>query len=207
MKGPGTDLFRAVERELGHLPFVAEDLGAVTNAVRRLRDDLALPGMRVLQFAFGTDVQAKNFLPHNFPRRTVVYTGTHDNDTTMGWFLDDGDPSGPRSPEQAAKERQLAIRYLSGRIETKTPADVHWEFVRLAMASVANTALVPMQDLLGLGSEARMNVPGRAEGNWEWRLSAEALTPELSRRVRDLSEAYGRRRRRPSAPPWHMRRR
>jgi len=189
MKGPGADLFSVLERELGGLPLIAEDLGAITPSVKRLRDRLGLPGIRVLQFAFGTDPSAPDFLPHNHPRRAVVYTGTHDNDTTLGWFHDRGG-EGARSPEQTEIERRAAMRYLG----VRDAHEIHWDMIRAAYASVARTAIVPLQDVLGLGSEARMNHPGTLAGNWEWRFAASDLTPAIAERLADLARTYGRRR-------------
>jgi 4-alpha-glucanotransferase len=196
MKGPGRDLFDTIQRELGRgrLPFIAEDLGAVTPKVTRLRRDLGLPGMRIIQFAFGDDQQAPGFLPHNHTRGSAVYTGTHDNDTIVGWFHDPGDgKASTRSPEQTNAERRTALAYL-GRTsaDLERGLEIHWEMIRLAFASVAHTAIVPMQDLLGLGSEARMNTPGQAGGNWRWRVDADALTPALERRLLEVTRTYGR---------------
>lgn len=190
--GPGLALFERVRRRLGSTPFIAEDLGEITPEVRRLRDALELPGMRVLQFAFGNDLQANDFLPHAYVRRCVAYTGTHDNDTFNAWFADPGGKDTPRSPRQAEKERRAAQAYLAGPGARTLAADAHWEAVRAVYASVANTAIIPMQDVLGLGNEARMNSPGSAEGNWEWRLRARDLGPKLARRLAELSAVYGR---------------
>ncbi len=188
---PGTALFTAVRRALGATPFIAEDLGEVTPAVRRLRDDFALPGMRVLQFGFGEDVQAQQFLPHAYVQDTVAYTGTHDNDTFVAWFEDDG-TSGPRSPRQALAERRAAVAYLAGPGAAGLPGDVHWEAIRSLYASVARTVIVPMQDLLGLGNDARMNSPGVAEGNWEWRLGPRDASAKLARVLRQHANVYER---------------
>lgn len=188
---PGAALFEAARKALGATPFIAEDLGEVTPAVRKLRDDFGMPGMRVLQFGFGGDVQAAEFVPHRYIRNTVAYTGTHDNDTFLGWFEDDG-KSGPRSAAQAAKERKAAIKYLAGPLARDLPGDVHWEAIRAVYASVADTVIVPMQDVLGLGNEARMNMPGSADGNWEWRVDARSLGPKLQRRLHDFTLTYGR---------------
>ena len=187
LKGPGIAFFQALAKALGRtdLPLIAEDLGAVTPKVRRLRDQLGLPGIKVLQFAFGTDPQAKSFLPHNYPRRAVAYTGTHDNDTTVGWF--EGGPGSTRDEAQVMKERVLAMRYL--------PSDgraIHWDMIRAAWASVAQVAIAPMQDFLGLGSAARMNVPGAATGNWTWRMPMGDASDALADRVRELTLTYGR---------------
>ncbi len=199
-KGPGRDLFERVRAELGVLPFIAEDLGAVTPKVRALRRELGLPGMRVLQFAFSSDPRDNAFLPHRYVRACVAYTGTHDNDTSVGWFEEVGverDPAeaagGPRSREQAERERQAALRYLEGPLVGEATPQIHWLMVRALFASVADTVIIPMQDLLGLGSEARMNTPGVCEGNWTWRVERSALTPELADTLREFSEIYGRR--------------
>jgi 4-alpha-glucanotransferase len=187
--GPGAQFFRAVATALGDLPLIAEDLGAVTPAVESLRARFGFPGIKLLQFAFGTDPQAPSFLPHNYPRAAVAYTGTHDNDTSAGWFHDLG--SGSRTADQAATERRAALRYL-GADDHDDGREIHWRMIRSIMGSVANVAIVPAQDLLGLGSEARMNHPGTATGNWQFRLSPGALTPAIAARLRDLTETYGR---------------
>lgn len=175
VKGPGEDLFHALERALGPLPVIAEDLGLITPEVEALRLRLRYPGMKVLQFAFGDD--ARNpYLPHNYERRCVVYTGTHDNDTTVGWFRS-------RPP----KERAHVLRYLNS-----DGREIHWDLIRLAMASVADAAVVPFQDVLGLGSSARMNLPGQAEGNWAWRFTPDQLRPEHAERLREMATTYGR---------------
>ncbi|HXJ21157.1 MAG TPA: 4-alpha-glucanotransferase [Polyangia bacterium] len=190
-KGPGTALFQAVGAALGHLPFIAEDLGVVTPQVEALRVRFKFPGLKVLQFAFGTDPQARSFLPHNYPRDAVAYTGTHDNDTTYGWFHDPG--SGSRSCEQTAIERRNTFHYL-GIPQGDDGREIHWTLIRAIMMSVANVAMVPVQDLLGLGSDQRMNLPGTAEGNWGYRLKPGQLTPAIADRLLDMTETYGRRR-------------
>jgi 4-alpha-glucanotransferase len=187
MKGPGADFFRAARAALGDLPVIAEDLGAVTPAVFALRDRFRLPGIKILQFAFGDDPNAASFLPHNHPRRGVVYTGTHDNDTTVGWFHDQGGGWSTRTPAQTEAERAAALRYSGTSGE-----EIHWDMIRLALASVADLAIIPVQDVLGLGTEARMNRPGTASGNWAWRVGSGALTAAHARRLRGLSETYGR---------------
>jgi 4-alpha-glucanotransferase len=189
--GPGAKLFDVAKEELGALPFIAEDLGDVTPEVRALRDQYELPGMRVLQFAFGNDVQASDFLPYAYPPRCVAYTGTHDNDTIVGWFNDPGG-DGPRSAEQANLERRAAIAYLAGPRAERLAGDVHWEMIRAVFASSSEMAIIPMQDVLGLGNEARMNRPGEASGNWQWRMSAGALEPDLIECLREYSRVYGR---------------
>jgi 4-alpha-glucanotransferase len=172
--GPGAKLFKA----LGPAELIAEDLGAVTPEVTALRDQFHFPGIKLLQFAFGTDPQASSFLPYNYDRNSVAYTGTHDNDTTQGWFHD---------RKLTAKERKAALAYLGtdGR-------EIHWEMMRAVWSSVANLAMAPVQDLLGLGTEARMNLPGTARGNWEWRLREGQLDLAVETRLRDLTRTYGR---------------
>ncbi len=188
VKGPGAALFDAVRTALHaeRLPFVAENLGVITPEVEALRGRFGLPGMAILQFAFGTDPQAPDFKPHNFPRNRVVYTGTHDNDTTMGWWTGEVGHS-TRSIADLADERDHARRYLN-----INGPDVHWHFIRAVLASVADTAIVPAQDLLGLGSEARMNRPGTIGGNWRWRLLPEQLTSDVARKLGVMTETYER---------------
>jgi 4-alpha-glucanotransferase len=192
-RGPGAGFFKALRRALRNLPLIAEDLGVITPEVRALRDAFGFPGIKVLQFAFGTDPDAHNFLPHNYQRNAVVYTGTHDNDTTAGWFHDAG--SGTRSFEQTDKERRTALRYLGVDDPAHAEAasrDIHWEMIRMVLMSVANVAIIPAQDLLGLGSEARMNRPGTDRGNWAFRLAPGALTPAVGDRLRSLCVTYDR---------------
>jgi 4-alpha-glucanotransferase len=193
IKGPGRALFDAVAAAVGGgpLPLIAEDLGAVTPKVTRLRRELGLPGIRLVQFAFGTDPQGPSFLPYNHDKNAVVYTGTHDNDTSVGWFTDPGGtPLSTRTRDEAEQERHRVLAYI-GR-DHGEPVDVSLELMRLAMASVARTCIVPMQDVLGLGTEARMNRPGIAEGNWRWRADAHALDRKAEQRLLDLARTYGR---------------
>jgi 4-alpha-glucanotransferase len=179
VKGPGEDLFKAVSIALGDLPIIAEDLGLITPEVAALRENLGFPGMRVLQFAFNGD-PADAYLPHNYVPETLVYTGTHDNDTTAGWLA-------KATPE----EQDFLMRYL---VQSKPESIeiVTWRLIRLAWSSVAHLAIVPLQDLFALGSEARMNAPGRAAGNWGWRYTADMLTGELKEKLLDMSTLYGR---------------
>jgi 4-alpha-glucanotransferase len=186
--GPGEAFFAVVRAALGALPLIAEDLGAVTPEVRALRDRLGLPGMRVFQFGFGEDVQATEFKPHRYVPNCVAYTGTHDNDTIVGWF----EQPGPRSPEQHALERAAAIEYLAGPGATALAGPPHREILRAVYASVADTVIAPMQDVLGLSSAARMNTPGQAEGNWMWRLAESALSDALASELRALARVYER---------------
>jgi len=174
--GPRDALFDALRRALGELPLIAEDLGFITPEVHALRQRLGVPGMRVMQFGFG-DPGAAIHLPHSFEANTVVYTGTHDNDTTRGWWESGATP----------EERRAAQAYL-----VPGSDGIHWAFIRAAEASVANLCIIPLQDVLGLGSEARMNVPSKPDGNWAWRNAPGSLKPELAARLAALSEANGR---------------
>jgi 4-alpha-glucanotransferase len=187
MRGPGADFFEAMERALGPLPIIAEDLGAVTPAVFALRDRFGFPGIKILQFAFGSDPYAYTFVPYNFPRRAVVFTGTHDNDTTVGWFRDAGGGWSTRTPAQTEVERRRVLAYLGTNGD-----EIHWDMIRLALASVADVALIPVQDVLGLGSEARMNLPGTEHGNWAWRLREGELTHGHAARLHSMTASYGR---------------
>jgi 4-alpha-glucanotransferase len=180
-------LFEAVEQALGKLPIVAENLGVITQDVEALRNRFGFPGMSILQFAFGNDPQAPDFKPHNYPRNRVAYTGTHDNDTTVGWWTGSGVGGSTRTLEDIRKERAFARQYLNldGR-------EINWVFIRTVLASVADLAMFPLQDVLGLGSEARMNLPGTSSGNWRWRFTADMLTPAHRDRLQELSVAYDR---------------
>jgi len=183
---PGEDFFARVESTLGHLPFIAEDLGLVTPEVGALRDRFGMPGMRVLEFAF-VDANSRDYQPHRFPRGSVVYTGTHDNDTVVGWLSAHERARVEHDAPSLRAERERALAYAGS--DGREP---HWDMVRLALASVANTAIFPLQDLLGLGTEARMNVPGTASGNWEFRALSHEINPELAERMRALCESYER---------------
>ncbi len=181
VKAPGMELFRTIEQALGDLPILAEDLGVITPAVTALRNHFGFPGMKILQFAFDSKeaggLNATNpFLPHNHTFKSVVYTGTHDNDTTRGWYRE-------RTPE----EKDLIRRYLA-----RSDEDIVWDFIRMAMASVAYFAVIPFQDVLNLDSDARMNTPAILGGNWAWRYRPEAINAWSSDRLRELVELYGR---------------
>ncbi len=175
VKGPGKALFQAIQDALGQLPIIAEDLGVITPEVKALRDALGFPGMRVLHFAFVADASSE-FLPHNYVRNTVAYAGTHDNDTTIGWF-EKLDPA----------TRQQVLDYTGS-----DGSQIHWDLIRLLLMSVADTVILTLQDVMGLGSEARMNFPGRAEGNWQWRFTWDQLTDAAQARLRKLTAIYGR---------------
>ncbi|MBP1619471.1 MAG: 4-alpha-glucanotransferase [Acidobacteria bacterium] len=176
LPGPGRALFDALAGALGSLPLVAEDLGVMTPDVEALRDGLGLPGMAVLQFAFSPALRS-TFLPYRHRAELVVYTGTHDNNTTLGWYLG----------EATEGERDYLRRYLDA-----DAREVHWDLIRAALASVADLAVVPHQDLAGLGGDCRMNTPSTAEGNWRFRLTGWMLDPGLQRRLADLVWLYGR---------------
>ncbi|HEU4533453.1 MAG TPA: 4-alpha-glucanotransferase, partial [Polyangiaceae bacterium] len=185
--GPGEHFFEALGGRLGgRLPIVAEDLGIITPEVQALRERFKLPGMRVLMFSFGTDAGARDYWPHTIPKDCVAYTGTHDNDTARGWF-DELTQKMQAGDAEAAKQRGFVLRYLDS-----DGSRVHWDLARLAFQSAAALAVAPVQDLLGLGSDSRMNVPGTSENNWTWRLEAGALTAELASELRELTATYGR---------------
>lgn len=189
--GPGRALFEAFQRSLGRLELVAEDLGVLTDEVKALRDGLDLPGMNVLEFSFGPDPSAETSRPHNYKKRSVVYTGTHDNDTIAGWLSGPPDDASASARDHYESERRFALEYL-GLDANASPNDLAWSFVRAAYASQADTAIVPVQDLLGLGREARMNRPGIGEGNWSYRLLPGQLGDDLARRLARLGTLYGR---------------
>lgn len=174
--GPGADLFETVEKELGHLPIIAEDLGVITQSVEALRDHFNLPGMKVLQFAWS---DPKNmFLPHNHGENAVVYSGTHDNNTTIGWWMNEVN-DGARGFMQQYLEREVV--------------EINWTMIRLAYMSTAHTAVIPMQDVLNLGAEARMNTPGIEAGNWQWRFTEDAFDHAGKDRMAHYTGLYQRR--------------
>lgn len=173
--GPGRDLFDDLEKALGKVDLIAEDLGVIDEPVETLRDDLKLPGMRILQFAFGASAEHA-FLPHNHRPRAVVYTATHDNDTTLGWW---------QTTSEQVRDHVRRYFGVSGH-------DIVWDFIRAALASVASLAIVPMQDVLCLDSRCRMNTPGTSDDNWRWRVRHEAFNQPLAQRLRGLASLYGR---------------
>jgi 4-alpha-glucanotransferase len=185
--GPAAKLFEAIQKALGTLPIIAEDLGMITPKVHALRDQFGFPGMRVLQFSFGTGPNADKYRPYNYPRNCIVYTGTHDNNTTVGWFTGEDVKDSTQSKEEREREKQVALNYLG-----TDGHEINWDFIRLALMSAADTAIIPMQDVLGLGSEARMNLPGRQEGNWCWRFTPKMLTEEIKARLKKLTALSGR---------------
>ncbi len=187
VKGPGCDLFDAMKAQMGDLPIIAEDLGVITDEVEALRDHCGFPGMRILQFAFGNDERAAEFRPENYPVHCVVYTGTHDNDTTVGWFNSQAGAGSTRTAEEIAEERKMILDYLG-----TDGHEINWDLILLGSKSNANTFVVPMQDLLGLGTEARMNTPGAAGGNWQWRFEWDELTQATRSRLGHITRATGR---------------
>jgi 4-alpha-glucanotransferase len=184
--GPGRVFFDALQRRLGSLPLIAEDLGMITPAVELLRDELELPGMRVLQFGFGPDAGSEKALPHRHVPHCVVYTGTHDNDTTRGWFTSTHVAT-TQSFAEITAERAFALRYLNS-----TGEEIHWDMIRLAFSSVADTAIIPLQDILGLDASARMNLPGTGEGNWRWRFRSGQIDRKARERLAELTAVYSR---------------
>ena len=186
VEAPGKELFTVIRKALGELPIIAEDLGVITPDVVALRDGFGFPGMRILQFGFGSDPKNAD-LPHNYIPNVVAYSGTHDNDTTVGWFNSVAGEGSTRTAEQINRERTFCLNYLDTDGE-----EIHWDFMRALLGSVANTAVVPLQDLLGLGTEARMNLPNSTEGNWAWRFKEGALTSDLATRLKTLTELYDR---------------
>ena len=184
---PGRELFNSIRQALGELPIIAEDLGVITSDVNALRDELGFPGMRVLQFGFGGDPKTSVDLPHNYVRSVVAYTGTHDNDTAAGWFNSVPGEGSMRTAAQIDEQRQFCLQYLN-----TTGQEIHWDFIRAVWASVADRAIAPLQDVLGLGTEARMNLPNSNEGNWMWRFQPGVLTTDLALRLREFNRLYGR---------------
>jgi 4-alpha-glucanotransferase len=183
--GPRAKLFHALQDAFGPLPFVAENLGVITSEVEDLRRQFHLPGMAVLQFGFDDDLRHR---PCHYSPETVAFTGTHDNDTTRGWW-ENNLQAARRGGDRAARCR---VANIQAYLQTTTNPDRHWSFIQAVHASAANVSIVPMQDVLGLGSEARINIPGSHSGNWRWRLDKKQLRPQLWRRLRDLTSAADR---------------
>lgn len=176
---PADDFFQTLKRRYPNLPIIAEDLGLITPDVKEVMGKFGFPGMKVLLFAFGDDTAVNPYQPHAYDANAVVYTGTHDNNTVRGWVDVEAKPA----------EKRRLMRYLGREV----PVDeLHWELIRLVMMSVAAMAVIPMQDVLGLGQGARMNVPSVVDGNWAWRLAPGQVTPEVAGRLREMTEVYGR---------------
>ena len=179
-KGPGKKFFQQMEKQLGRMPIIAEDLGLITPAVEKLRDDLDYPGMKILLFAFdGTPDNP--YLPHNYTKNCVVYTGTHDNDTAVGWYL---------SREVSSDAKRLAKRYADR--EDNEASTFHRQMIYLAQSSIACLSILPMQDVLGFGNDCRMNIPGTTTDNWQWRCASRFITDDLATRLRDSTRLFGR---------------
>ena len=180
-KGPGMDLFRALEKNLGKLDVIAEDLGLLTDSVIEMVEESGFPGMKVVEFAFDArdTGAASDYLPHNYDKNCVVYTGTHDNDTLQGWYQ-----------TLSEEDKEMTKEYLNN---PYTPdEEVHWDFISLAMRSVADTCIIPVQDYLGLGNKARINMPSTLGGNWMWRMKKGAFTDELIKKIRKTTEVCAR---------------
>lgn len=178
MQGPGYDIFRVLKEKLGEKEVIAEDLGFLTDSVIELVKRSGYPGMKILQFAFDSREES-DYLPHNYTQNCVVYTGTHDNDTVLGWY-----------ETLTGDDKVLCDNYLN--LEKSDKKTLHWDFIRAAMASVAYLAVIPMQDYLGLGSEARMNIPSTLGINWKWRMGSGDFTKELAEQIREMTRLYGR---------------
>ena len=175
-KGPGYDIFKAIKEKVGNKPVIAEDLGFLTESVIKLVKKTGYPGMKILQFAFDPREES-DYLPHNYVANSIVYTGTHDNDTMLGWYN-----------SLSRRDKAFARKYLN----IRTNKDVQWEFIRAAMASVSETCVIPMQDCLGLGAEARINIPSTLGINWKWRMLSGQFTDELAQHILDMTKLYGR---------------
>lgn len=178
-KGPGYDIFKTMKAKLGNKAVIAEDLGFLTDSVIKLVKKTGYPGMKILQFAFDSREES-DYLPHNYTANSIVYTGTHDNDTTIGWY-----------EKLGRKDKAFAKRYLN----IRSNKDIHWVFIRAALASVSDTCIIPMQDYLGLGGEARINVPSTLGTNWKWRMLEGQFTEELAEQMKNMAKLYGRVRR------------
>lgn len=177
-KGPGIELFKYLKKELGDLDIIAEDLGFLTESVQKLLKDTGYPGMKILQFAFDSR-EDSDYLPHNYNKNCVVYTGTHDNNTICGWYKEINDD-----------DKKMSINYLNNKY-TRDNA-IHWDFICLAMRSIADTCIIPVQDYLGLGEEARINVPSTIGNNWKWRMKESCFSKKLTKKIRTLTKLYGR---------------
>jgi len=189
-KGPGEEFFEKMTAALGELPIIAENLGVITPEVEAIRQRFEYPGMAIMQFAFSTDPQAPTFRPHNYVHHQLAYTGGHDNDTMIGWWRA-GAADSTRSDSDVQKEHDDAVAYFGTTCE-KFDREVNWIYIREVMKSVADTALFPMQDVLGLGSEARMNVPGTMGRNWKWRMLPESIRDEYRSHLRKFADMYDR---------------
>ena len=177
--GPGDDFFHALKKEFHHLPglpIIAEDLGLITDDVKEAMVRLGLPGMKVMLFAFGGDIKTHPYIPENYTKNYAAYTGTHDNNTVLGWLTKDA----------GAHELKNLEKYF---VHPIIPENLPWLMIQRLMLSAADLVIIPMQDILSLGHEARMNIPGTAHGNWRWRLSADPISPFLTQKLRQLTES------------------
>jgi 4-alpha-glucanotransferase len=179
VEAPVYEFFDTVKNHFPNAKIIAEDLGLITPDVKKVIEHYGFPGMKILQFAFGSDLPTNPYIPHNYSRNCIVYTGTHDNNTIQGWFKN----------EATAEDRQRLSEYLGHPVN---PLQLHWDFIRLALSSVAETAVIPMQDYLGLGEESRMNFPQKTEGNWLWRVLPDQITSDLAQRLSHLNWFYSR---------------
>lgn len=177
-KGPGIELFKHIKEKLGNVEIIAEDLGFLTDSVRQLLSDTGYPGMKVLQFAFDSR-EDSDYLPHNYNNNCVVYTGTHDNNTTIGWYK-----------EINKKDKKMCIDYMNNK--NSRESEIHWDFICLAMRSVADTCIIPVQDYLGLGEEARINTPSTLGNNWTWRMKQNSISKKNIKKIKMLTKLYGR---------------
>jgi 4-alpha-glucanotransferase len=179
VEAPAMDFFTHLSRRFPYLPIIAEDLGLITQDVKDVMHHFGFPGMKILLFAFGPDMPHNPYIPHNFPKNCVAYTGTHDNNTVKGWF----------EQEASQDDRQRLFRYLGREVFAD---EVPWELIRLLMMSAADTVILPLQDVLGLGPDARMNTPATNECNWAWRFKSDQLTPDVASRLREITETHAR---------------
>jgi len=179
VEAPAHDFFKTLLKRFPYLPVIAEDLGVITPDVSEVMEHFGFPGMKVLLFAFGEDISTNPYIPHNLVKNCVMYTGTHDNNTVRGWFEREASP----------EDRKRLFQYMGREVPGN---EVPWEFIRLAMMSVADTVIIPMQDILSLGEDARINLPATTKGNWEWRLLPPQLTPRISGSLLEMTEIYGR---------------
>ena len=183
---PGNELFETLVKTFENLPIIVEDLGVITPDVEELRDKFEFPGMRILQMGFGGGSDNID-LPHNYVPHSVVYTGGHDHDTLIGWFRSKEGAGSTRDAEQIEKERSMCLKYLRSNGKS-----INWDFISTAFASVSRLAIVPLQDILGLGSSSRMNLPASTDGNWEWRYRKEMIGEDIVDRLKELTKLYGR---------------
>ena len=178
-EAPARDFFNTIVNHFDHLPIIAEDLGVITPDVREVMELYGFPGMKVLLFAFGEDLPSNPYAPHNYTRNGVAYTGTHDNNTAKGWF----------NNETSAEDRKRISDYIGHEVSED---QIHWELIKLVMSSVADMVIIPMQDILGLEEDSRMNLPASSDGNWEWRLVPERLSPAITKKLSEMTKIYGR---------------